>query len=129
MNGSADKKTGVDAVFAGRRLRFELRRDAHAVVSLEAAIGSPFAAFLRFGTGAWSMTDVRMVLSHAYPGATLLHRLTRVAVVEAAIEAKPATTYAWLAQKTLEAFLMGLDPALATFDEADPLPKSMGQHA
>ena len=110
----------VDAAFGGQAVRFSLSRDPQACASLEAAIGSPFGAYKRFVANLWTVTDVRLVLAHATPGVWLLHGHTRVAAVDAALTARSAVTYAPLAVRILEAFLFGLEPARAVFDEDAP---------
>lgn len=110
----------VEAVFGGRSVRFGLAKDARSIASLEAAIGSPLAAFARFKASAWTLKDVRAVLAHAYPGARLLHGLTHVEAVDAALARRPAVTYSVLAIKVLDAFLFGLEANAASFDEEHP---------
>ncbi|WP_131193721.1 GTA-gp10 family protein [Lichenihabitans psoromatis] len=116
-----ERQYGVEAIFAGDPVRFALRPDQASVESLEAAIGSPFAAFTRFRDGVWTISDIRMVLGHAFPDAVLMQGLTRVATVDAAIVARPAATYAPLAIKILEAFLFGLAADQARFVEGPAL--------
>jgi hypothetical protein len=121
------KQDHVDATFGGQELRFQLARDDRAIAYLEHAIGSPFAVWRRLASGTWHVRDVQAVLSFAYPGATPLLVAnvpgipfpTHEAVADVLRRSAPAA-YVPLAGALLEAFLFGLEPERARFDEAKP---------
>lgn len=63
----ADKVSHVDAVFGGRRLRFEIPRDIHSLLDLENSLGSIRGCLDRFIHSTWLVSDVLTVLAHAHP--------------------------------------------------------------
>lgn len=57
----------VDAVFGGRRLRFELQRDIHSLLDLENDLGSIRGCLGRFLDNTWRVSDVLTILARAHP--------------------------------------------------------------
>jgi hypothetical protein len=112
-----DRVGEIQARFGGRELTFRLERNERAVACFEAQAGTAFAMFQRFATGHWSPADVALVLAHASVGAPNRSIGLDPAVDEVVARA-PAGAYAPLAVKALEAFLFGVPPLAATFDEA-----------
>ena len=129
-----DLVSHVDAVYNGKRHRFELKRNH--LAAFEAALGdSAYAAMRRFVDGTWRFRDVELTLSFAHSGATdaeemlaaimatmpdtstapFLHH-TEFTVSRVLKKHGPAT-YAELAASVLVAALMGLQPEQAVFDD------------
>lgn len=135
----------VDALFGGKRVRLQLARDIPSALAIEAQVGSLYALMMRFAdpAGGWTVNDVRTILARAHPEPRgLFHGLDRprVAPISGAappdppaqrgvpsdtlnpvFAGKPAATYAPLAALVLEAFLLGLRPDRAAWDERTAL--------
>ena len=116
----------VDAVFGGKPVRFEITDEPSTMHVLEHVVRmSPFEAFRRFADGTWTLKDVRSVLGLSYGGRADLKAIVDGGAglprdlhpVRAALASGPPGPYAMLAAQVLEAYLFGIDPKLAKFDE------------
>ncbi|GJD58150.1 GTA-gp10 family protein [Methylobacterium dankookense] len=108
----------ITAVFGGRSVTFRLEPGAHWSEIITAWLGPPLALQHRAIAGQWSPAEIAAVLKLAYVGAPLRAAM-QVPEVDDVLERRPAGTYAVLVLRILEAYLFGIDPRDATFDERD----------
>ena len=78
---------------------------------------SPYGSFQRFAAGIWTVAELSFILRFAWMGAG---DVTRNVFVDTVLTREPPGNYAPLAARVLEAYLLGIDPRLAVFDERDP---------
>jgi len=131
----------VDAVFGGKRVRFELARDVGSVLALEQELGSLMAVGLRLERNdGWTLAEVRTILARAHapakgglagierpfhvapglsrtPPAPPVQRGVDPLTIDPTLSAAPTGTYRALAVLVLEALMLGVPPERAVWDE------------
>ncbi len=109
-----EKARIVQARFGGQEIEFGL--SSHALFAFTIKQKSPYATLERLLVGTWSMDDLETVLRAAYKrtGSIAKNQADTVLLRE------PPGNYVPLAIKIMQAFLFGLDPDKAVFDERDP---------
>jgi len=124
QNGSSNSETpspprvySVAAVIDGEVVTFELGRDRASAWRMQKLfrLGSAFTQFQAFSLGSWSVEDVRTVLVEAYAGDG-----EPAQFVERLLVTNPVGRITPLAIKVLEAFLFGVPPERASFNDLDP---------
>lgn len=115
---SESNRDAIAAIFGGQQVTFRLERGAQWSEVITAWLGPPLALQHRAIAGQWSPAEISAVLKLAYVGAPL-RAVMHVPEVDDALERHPAGTYAVLVLRILEAYLFGIDPRDASFDERD----------
>lgn len=134
----------VDATFAGKKIRFELKEEF--VHVLEQTLGvSLYQAFAKFSAKLWNFRELQIILSFAAVDALWTAEEKRhlkyvakiadrghtdlvvpaVQAIKSALAARPPAPYSVLAFLVLEAYLFGIPEEFAVFVEGDMSPDRM----
>ncbi len=101
----------VDAKFDSKHVRFRYVNNIFNQRTVQ-----PYALFNRLATGTWTVQDMIDALGYSYmEGQSLgMHDVERL------LNEKPPGNYVLLAQRIMEAYVVGIKPDLAVFDEDRP---------
>jgi hypothetical protein len=97
---------GIEVIFGGAPATFKLSRDTLDTIIFEAALGSPAEALARLRSSAWTVADIRTVLTFACVGEPYRFRGFSARVDEV-LEEHPPGQFVELAASVLERFLFG----------------------